>query len=439
MISISSTNPEFSVNFPSPVPVKEIALAKLRVYHSWPNIRSKTFGDQQPNNSLVFAHKNKDDGTPDWQVVSIPTGSYEIEQIDAEFQRRIKSITGKESKIAIKVHQPTLSSTIEISTEGYAVDIYRSSIRTVLGWPEKLQLREFVNIPKPVKSDYITDVIAPDNPIKSYDISEHPLFNRRFLILTFSSTGRMEGNELKGYYTVNEDETSNIFTAMNNDFSLLLVSLKSGALTRDEFISVVTKCNKIIDDMEDFNLRIIQRILNDDYPQSRIELAKEYNILVKDIPTFKLPGYNVPELKKRLTDAIDEGFKIIYDTWKKLTRSQTTILTHNNSPDDDGRHIAPHNVNISSVLALNLICSAIEGSYQINLDRSDQAQQASILYSFAPSVSPGYLIIEDPTNPVYMRCHNNLLTRINFRLTDQSNNLIDLRGEVLAISLFVKS
>ena len=85
MISISSTNPEFSVNFPSPVPVKEIALAKLRVYHSWPNIRSVAFGGQQPNNSLVLSYKNKDDGTPDWQIVSLPTGSYEIEQIDAEF------------------------------------------------------------------------------------------------------------------------------------------------------------------------------------------------------------------------------------------------------------------------------------------------------------------------------------------------------------------
>ena len=119
MISITSTNPEFNVNFSSPIPVSEIALAKLRVYHSWPNIRSVAFGGQHPNNSLVFAYKNKPDGTPDWNVVSIPTGSYQIEQIDSEIQRRIKSFTGKESKIAIQVHEPTLSSAIEISTEGY--------------------------------------------------------------------------------------------------------------------------------------------------------------------------------------------------------------------------------------------------------------------------------------------------------------------------------
>ena len=118
MISITSTKPEFSVNFPSSVPVKEISLAKLRVYHSWPNIRAEPFGTQQPNNSLTFAWKNKPDGTPDWKTVSLPTGSYQIEQINKEIQRRIKSLTGKESKIAITVHEPTLSSTIETSTEG---------------------------------------------------------------------------------------------------------------------------------------------------------------------------------------------------------------------------------------------------------------------------------------------------------------------------------
>jgi hypothetical protein len=132
MISLSSTNPEFSVNFPTAIPAKEIALAQLWVYHSWPNIRSKPFGGLQPNNSLVFANKNKPDGTPDWQVVSITSGSYQIEQINDEFQRRIKSITGKESKIAISEYEPTLSAVIEINSPDYSVDIYQSSIRSVL-------------------------------------------------------------------------------------------------------------------------------------------------------------------------------------------------------------------------------------------------------------------------------------------------------------------
>ena len=66
--------------------MKEIALAKLRVYHSWSNTRSVAVGGQEPKTSLVFANKNKADGTPDWHIVSIPTGSYKIEQIKSEFQ-----------------------------------------------------------------------------------------------------------------------------------------------------------------------------------------------------------------------------------------------------------------------------------------------------------------------------------------------------------------
>ncbi|KAK3593147.1 hypothetical protein CHS0354_039630 [Potamilus streckersoni] len=153
MISISSANPEFSVNFPTAIPVKEIALAQLRVYYSWPNIRSKPFVGLQANYSLVFANENKSDGTLDWQVVSFPTGSYQIEQINEEFQRRIKSITGKES---ITIYEPILSSVIEIYSPDYAVDIYQSSIRLVLGWPKVAPVYQVP--PEPKRSDFATNI-----------------------------------------------------------------------------------------------------------------------------------------------------------------------------------------------------------------------------------------------------------------------------------------
>jgi hypothetical protein len=362
MISITSTNPEFNVNFPSPVSVKEIALAKLRVYHSWPNIRSVEFGGKRPNNSLVFAYKNKKDDTPDWNVVSIPTGSYQIEQINNELQRRIKSITRKESKIAITVHEPTLSSAIEINSPGYFVDIYNSSLRTVLGWPKKPLRSASVSIPEPKKSDYITDKIGPENPIKSYKDD----------ILDGRSETSRSGRGI--FYISQQSKLTENFAAMNNDFSILLISLRSGNLTKDEFIGVIETCNKIIDDMEKFNSQIIQDILDDDSPRSRTLFANNYKIDVKDLPTFKLPGYNVPELKKQLNTAIDEGFRIIHDEWRRK-QPKPTILTHNNSQNGDGRHIAPNNVNISSVIALNLTCDVIEGSYQINLEQSNQARQ----------------------------------------------------------------
>ena len=258
MISVSTTNLEFSINFPTAISANEIALAQLRVYHSWPNIRSEPFGGLPPNNSLVLANKDKPDGTPDFFVVYIPTGSYQIEQINDEFERTIKSTTKKESKITITVHEPTLSSVIEIKSPDYVVDIYQSSIKTVLRWPK-----------------------TPPN---------------------------------------------------------------------------------------------------------------DYN-----------------------------------------------FLRYDNNPDAEGRHISPEIVNITSTIAVNLVCDAIDGSYRTDLGISNQAQQGYVLYTFTPIVPPGSLIVQEPINPVYLRTHNQYLSRINFKLTDQSGHLIDLRGEVLLINLYVKS
>ena len=57
----------------------------------------------------------------------------------------------------------------------------------------------------------------------------------------------------------------------------------------------------------------------------------------------------------------------------------TTIFKLNNDQYFGVRHINPLNANISSVIAVNLECDAIEGSYPINLKRSNQAQQGNIL------------------------------------------------------------
>ena len=120
----------------------------------------------------------------------------------------------------------------------------------MLGWPEDPPLKLEELSPEPVKSDYITDKIGPDNPIKSYeDYSWEIYFWGRIGALPI-------GDQIP---IVNDDHIINNFTAMNNDFSLLLPSLRSGNLTKDEFISVVATCNKIIDDMDKFNLQVIQK------------------------------------------------------------------------------------------------------------------------------------------------------------------------------------
>ncbi|KAL3867927.1 hypothetical protein ACJMK2_040769 [Sinanodonta woodiana] len=170
--------------------------------------------------------------------------------------------------------------------------------------------------------------------------------------------------------------------------------------------------------MEYINKRIVKTIVGNS-DDNKHKFLTEYSITEADLLDFEFPGYNAPELRKSLNDFL----------------GPSTILRHDNG--EDGRHIAPYNVDITSVIAINLVCDVIEGSYQVNTKQSIQAEQGYILYSFSPAAPPGYLIVESPINPVYMRCHNRFLTRINFRLTDQSNNLIDLQEEELVVTLFV--
>jgi hypothetical protein len=107
----------------------------------------------------VVAWKNKPDGTPDWQTISLCKGAYQIEDINTEIQYAIRSLASipadKPVPVEIGVHVPTLSTSIKIMSPEYRIDIYNSSIRTVLGWPEKSPTRK--ESPKPKKSDYASD------------------------------------------------------------------------------------------------------------------------------------------------------------------------------------------------------------------------------------------------------------------------------------------
>ena len=66
--------------------------------------------------------------------------------------------------------------------------------------------------------------------------------------------------------------------------------------------------------------------------------------------------------------------------------------------------------------------------------------QSPVIYSFNPNkVSPGYKIDERP-NPklIYFPVNTLAINSIRIWLTDQNNNLIDLRGETVTISLHLR-
>lgn len=61
-----------------------------------------------------------------------------------------------------------------------------------------------------------------------------------------------------------------------------------------------------------------------------------------------------------------------------------------------------------------------------------------IIYSFFPSVGPGFKIIEIPRNLVYLRMNRKQIAKISVRITDQDDKLLNLRGEKVTLRLHIK-
>ena len=85
---------------------------------------------------------------------------------------------------------------------------------------------------------------------------------------------------------------------LTHDFSDLLISLKSGTLTRNGFISEVEIGNTNIYDAEVINSKIIREVLNDVNPKTKTEYAKLSNLRVEEIPGSRDTRYQPNRLKK---------------------------------------------------------------------------------------------------------------------------------------------
>ena len=88
-------------------------------------------------------------------------------------------------------------------------------------------------------------------------------------------------------------------------------------------------------------------------------------------------------------------------------------------------------VNIISVNSLRVTSDIIGASYS-------NGTTENIIFSFFPSVGPGFKIIEVPVNLVYLPITVNTISSMETRLVDQNGKLINLRGEELSIRFHIR-
>jgi len=96
------------------------------------------------------------------------------------------------------------------------------------------------------------------------------------------------------------------------------------------------------------------------------------------------------------------------------------------------RHYSNNPVNIIKVNMINITCNIVAGAF---LNGSD----SHILHSFYPAVSPGFKIVEQPHNLVYLPLNVSMISNIDFNILDQDGDPVDFRGEQITLKIHIRA
>ena len=97
-----------------------------------------------------------------------------------------------------------------------------------------------------------------------------------------------------------------------------------------------------------------------------------------------------------------------------------------------GRFESENVVNIMKVNSILVHCDII-GGLRLN------GEERAIIYSFFPNVGPGEKIVTRSKNLIYLPITLGVIFHMTCWLTDQDNNLLNLRGEEITITFHIKS
>lgn len=95
-------------------------------------------------------------------------------------------------------------------------------------------------------------------------------------------------------------------------------------------------------------------------------------------------------------------------------------------------HVSDIPVNIIKVNTIRIECNIIDGSYINNT-------KVHTLHEFAPTVGPGYKIVEVPKNVIYLPVKVKRITTITLKLLDQDGDIINFRSENITVRLHLKN
>ena len=134
---------------------------------------------------------------------------------------------------------------------------------------------------------------------------------------------------------------------------------------------------------------------------------------------------NTSTLKSLLV--IAENFAVDF----RENTSLNSVLGFNNQVYESGSHDSEQVVNIMQINSVFVKTDVIGGSY-VN------GQTRNVIYNFYPDVSPGYKILQNPNNLVYLPVILDTISSVVVELTDQNFKQLNLRGENLTIRFHLR-
>lgn len=95
------------------------------------------------------------------------------------------------------------------------------------------------------------------------------------------------------------------------------------------------------------------------------------------------------------------------------------------------KHYSLHPISITKVNCICIECNLIHNSF--NNDVSGH-----IIHMFYPNVPPGFKIVENPTNVIYLPINTRYINEITLKITDQHGNLVNFQEELVTVRLHLK-
>ena len=124
---------------------------------------------------------------------------------------------------------------------------------------------------------------------------------------------------------------------------------------------------------------------------------------------------------------IGQGYSVDFNQPNNLSK----VLGFTGKKYIEGFHESEKSVNILSINSILVNIDIIDGSY-VN------GKTKNTIYSFFPDVSPGFKIIESPVNLVYLPILPYTIQNLNLSITDQDENLLNLRDEKLTARFHIR-